>query len=121
MALKAKQQGMSMMGIIMIIVVVLFVAISALKVLPSYLQDREIAHIFTEIVNDPAMKGASVRDVRDSFQKRAVMDSISAVTAEDIKIDNVDGQLVLSASYEVKVPLAGNATLVLDFNPRSAK
>jgi hypothetical protein len=43
------------------------------------------------------------------------------IKAEDIELYSVNGKLVLSANYVVKIPLAGNVSLYLDFNPTSAK
>jgi hypothetical protein len=50
-----------------------------------------------------------------------MMDSITDITAEDIVIDRDSGRLVLSASYQVKIPVAGNMSLLLEFNTSSAK
>ena len=49
-----------------------------------------------------------------------MMNNISLVTAEDIDIVNNSGGLSLSVSYSVKIPLVGNASLVLEFNPSSS-
>jgi len=56
-----------------------------------------------------------------SFSKRASIDDITAVKAEDIEIASSGGRLELSASYAIKVPLVANVTLCLEFNPTSAK
>lgn len=120
-AWKDRQQGIGFAGIFMIIVLGLFVAISAMKVIPAYLHNQEIVHIFTAIANDPAMQSASIKDVRASYYKRATMDSITEITAEDVQVDKSGGSLVVSASYVVKIPVAGNASLIIEFNPSSAK
>jgi hypothetical protein len=48
------------------------------------------------------------------------MDYITDITADDIEISKDAGALTLSASYSVKIPVAGNMSLVLEFNPSSA-
>ena len=92
-----------------------------MKLIPAYMQDAKIGNLFTVIANDPEMQKASPREIRQSFSKRASIDSITAINVEDIEITSNGGRLVLSASYAVKIPLAGNVSLYLDFSPTSAK
>lgn len=118
---KNTQRGMSMTGIILIIAGFLFVAILAMKLIPAYMHSAQIEHIFKAIVNDPEMQNAAVKDIRASYAKRATMDYITDITAEDIEVNKDGSSLALSASYSVKIPLAGNVSLVLEFNPSSTK
>ncbi|MDX8398641.1 MAG: DUF4845 domain-containing protein [Gallionellaceae bacterium] len=118
---KNKQQGIGFAGIFLIIGAIIITATLALKVIPAYWNYSDINRLFKVIASDPAMKTASVREIRESFSKRALMDSVSTITAADIRIDKSEGPLVLSTSYVVKVPLVGNASLMLEFNPSSAQ
>ena len=120
-ALQARQRGLSFSGFIFGAFILVFASIIGLKLIPNYMQDATIKNLFVAIANDPEMQKASPGTIRMSFIKRASVDNITAVKAEDIEIVNDAGRLVLSASYAVKVPLAGNASLYLDFNPSSAK
>lgn len=92
-----------------------------MKIIPVYIQDAEIKSILSSIVNDPDMQGAPSKSMRESFSKRAMMNNINIVTANDIEIVKDERGLSLSVSYEVKIPLTGNATLLLEFNPSSLK
>lgn len=118
---KNTQRGMSMTGIILIIAGFLFVAILAMKLIPAYMHSAQIEHIFKAIVNDPEMQNAAVKDIRASYDKRATMDYITDITSEDIEVSKDGGSLTLSASYSVKIPVAGNVSLVLEFKPSSTK
>ncbi len=118
---KNTQRGISMTGIVLIIAGLLFVAILAMKLIPAYMHSAQIEHIFKAVVNDPEMQNAAVKDIRASYAKRATMDYITDITAEDIEVSKDGGSLTLSASYAVKIPVAGNISLVLEFNPSSTK
>ncbi|MDP2693476.1 MAG: DUF4845 domain-containing protein [Gallionella sp.] len=117
----AKQRGLSFSGFIFGAVILVLVITTGLKLIPAYMEDAKIGSIFDTIANDPEMQKASLRDIRMSFTKRASIDGINAVNAEDIEITSDGGRLVLNASYAVKIPLAGNISLYLDFSPASAK
>ncbi len=114
------QRGITFVGFILIAAALIFVAITGMKLVPAYIHSAQITRIFKEITSDSAMRDASVRDIKESYSKRANMNYITDITAEDIEISKEDGQLHLSASYSVKIPIAGNATLLLEFNPSSS-
>lgn len=118
-AMPSKQRGLSFSGFMAGAVILILVSITGLKVIPAYMQDATIKNIFVTIANDPEMQKASLGDIRMAFAKRATIDDIKVITADDVDITKDGGQLVLSASYPVKVPLAGNISLYLDFNPSS--
>ena len=116
----AKQHGLSFSGFIAGVFVLVFASVFGLKLIPAYMQDARIKNILVAIASDPEMQKATPRDIRLSFGKRAEIDDIKAIKAEDIQISKNGERLVLSASYPVLIPLAGNVSLYLDFNPSSA-
>lgn len=115
-----KQRGISMVGMIFVAATVILVAIMGLKLVPPYMHSAQIAHIFKEIAADPEMRNASIKEIKESYTKRADINYISDIKAEDIDVDKENGQFIISASYSVKIPLAGNITLLLEFNPSSS-
>ena len=115
-----RQRDMSFFGFIWIAAGVIFVAILGMKLVPSYIHSAQISEIFKEITNDPSMRDATIAQIKDSYNKRASINYITDITAEDIDISKGDGQLSLSANYSVKIPIAGNVTLLLEFNPSSS-
>lgn len=118
-ALARKQRGVGLGGLFMIAVAIVFVAILGMKLVPAYIHSAQIAQIFKGIANDPSMQGASIKEIQESYTKRANINYITDITAEDIDIIKGEGRLSLSTSYSVKIPLVGNVTLLLEFNPRS--
>ena len=120
-AMMNKQGGFGFSGFLMVTVLLILLVIGGLKVIPAYMQNAELKSIFEAIVHDPELQGAPVKAVRDSFYKRASMNNISSPTADQIEISKDNGKLMLSLSYQVKIPLAGNASLLLDFTASSGK
>lgn len=120
-AMPATQRGLSFFGFIMGAFVLVIASITGLKLIPAYMQNAQIKNVFVVIANDPEMQKAAPRAIRDSFSRRASIEDIKAIKAEDIEIASNEGKPVLSASYSVKIPLAGNVSLYLDFNPSSDK
>ena len=120
-ALAHKQRGIGFVGFIMIAAGVIFAAIVGMKLVPPYMRSAQIEQIFKEIASDPEMRNATISDIKNSYSKRASINYITDITAADIEIDKAaNGQLILSTSYSVKIPIAGNVTLLLEFNPSSS-
>ena len=119
-ALAGRQRGISFVGMIFGAALVILVAILGLKLAPPYMHSAQIAQIFKAIASDPEMRNASIKEIKESYSKRADINYISDITADDIDVNKENGQFIISASYSVKIPLAGNITLVLEFNPSSS-
>jgi hypothetical protein len=117
----SKQRGLSFAGFVIGAFLLVLFGIFALKLIPAYMQNMAVERIFVAIANDPEMQEANQADIRTAFAKRASIDNVNAVRADDIRIAHAGGMLVLSANYDLKIPLAGNVSLYLEFNPTSAE
>lgn len=116
-----RQYGLSMTGFLMFAVVMILLAIGAMKIIPVYIQDKTIKTQFEEVARDPEMKDATVQTVRMAYAKRAMVADITNIKAEDVAISKDGGVLTLSAEYTVKVPLASNVSLLFEFKTSSAQ
>jgi hypothetical protein len=115
-----QQRGLTLSGFMIGAFVLVIVAITGLKLVPAYIQDAQINSIFKDIAHDPDMQKATPHDIQVSFDRRASIDAITAIKASDIDISSAGDTPVLSANYVVKIPLVGNISLYLEFNPSSA-
>jgi hypothetical protein len=118
---KNKQLGIGFSGFIMVAFLLIFVAILGMKLVPAYVHSTQISAIFQAVASDPAMQGASIKEIKESYSRRAYINAISDLSAEDIDIVKDGATLSLSANYAVKIPLVANITLLLEFNPSSDK
>ncbi|HQS57507.1 MAG: hypothetical protein B7Y56_07605 [Gallionellales bacterium 35-53-114] len=117
-----QQRGVTFGGFIMILALLGGLAIFSMKLIPAYMENGKVQKAFDAIVSDPAMQAASIPEIKESFSKRAItMDSVTGITTEDLVIGKEDGKLTLSASYSKKVPLVGNVSLLIEFNPSAPK
>lgn len=119
--LRNKQFGISFSGFIVVAFLLIFVAILGMKLMPAYVHNAQISSIFQAVASDPAMQGASIKEIKESYGKRASINSISDLSPDDVEIGKDGTMISLSANYSIKIPLVGNITLLLEFNPRSDK
>ncbi len=116
MNLRDKQRGISLSGMLLWSVVLVFVALLGMKVVPVYIEHATIEENLVAVAEDPSLKSATAAQIRLAFSKRAQIDGISAITAKDIKIARDKGQNILNVAYIVNVPLFHNISLQIDFD-----
>ena len=114
-----QQRGLSMSGFLLGSVVLILILITSFKMIPAYMESATIQSLFVSVASDPDLQDASARDIRMAYVKRAVIENITAINVSDIDIEDDNGTLVLSTAYTLKIHLAGNVSLFLEFNPSS--
>jgi hypothetical protein len=109
------QRGVSLGGLLVGAVIFALVALLAMKVVPAWIEYGKIVKVVKAISADGGLKDAPVSQIRESFEKRADIDEIKSIQAEDLEISKEEGVLKISFAYTAKIPLFGNASLVFDF------
>lgn len=118
---RKQQAGITFSGFIVGAFLLVVVTLFGFKLIPAYMEDAKIQHIFDTIAHDPEMQRASAHDVLLSFDRRASVEGITGIKSSDIELDKgQDGRPILSAAYAVKVKVGGNVSLLLEFAPTSA-
>jgi hypothetical protein len=110
-----RQSGMSGIGILIILILVVFAALIGMRVTPAYIEYFAIKKAVTAMAQSGELSGATVADVRRAFDKRAAIDDISSINSADLEIAKEGGDVILSFAYEKRVPLFYNVSLLIDF------
>jgi Tfp pilus assembly protein PilE len=116
--MKRKQSGVSLSGLLVSAVILAMLALLGMKVAPEYMEYFQILKVVKTISNDPGASN-SVADVRKAFERYAAVDNIEAITSQDLEVSKEGGALVISFSYERRVPLFKNVSLMFDFEGSS--
>jgi hypothetical protein len=115
----AKQQrGTALTSFLIGGLVVILLVITGLRMIPAYIQNAKINNVLNAMKHDPDLTQANLGQYQASFAKRASIDNITAITSGQIEI--TDGGM-LTAHYSETIPLMGNVSLLLEFNPRSGQ
>ena len=115
-----RQQGVTFVGMIFIAALIVLGAIIALKLVPAYIEYATVVQHLREIARSPDARG-SPREIQMLFSKRAQIDNIKAITADDIEVTRDGDSVVLTANYQTKVKLFGNLSACIDFEASSSK
>ena len=110
-----RQRGVTFVGMVFIAGLIVFAAIIGLKLVPAYIEYATVVNHLREIARSPDARGAAPRDIQTMFKKRAQIDAIETVKADDIEIEKDGDQVVLRAAYSTKIKLFGNLNACIDF------
>ena len=116
--MRRKQLGVSLSGLLAAAVVLIVVATIGMKLAPSYIEFFAIKKAVNALAQE-SKGGASVAEIRKSFDARSMIDAIDSVKASDLEISKDGGVVVVSAAYRKEIPLVANIGVYIDFRASS--
>ena len=112
-----QQQGISLVGLILTLGVLVFAAMLAAKVVPTVI---EYSSIKKAIVSSK-QAGKTVREIQTAFDKQADVGYFDAVKGKDLTIIKNGEDMEVSFAYSKKIPLFGPASLLMEYEGTTAK
>ncbi len=119
--INTRQKGITFIGLVLVIAAVIFIAIIGIKVTPAYIEFGGVKKIINRIANEPNFNEMSKKDIVDEFNKGAEVGYVTVIKGSDLVIEKGEAGNVVSAQYQVTIPIVANASVLLDFNATSAK
>ncbi len=115
-----RQKGLSMAALLAGCVVLILLALIGMKVGPAYMEYANIKKTVAAIVQGGDAQG-SVIDIRKAFDRRATVDDITSISAQDLDISKDQGEVVIGFGYSKKIALFSNVSLLIEFSGSSKK
>jgi len=119
-AMHKQQRGITLTGVMMWSVILVFGAIVGMKLMPAYMEFAAIKKNLAAIANDQSV-AATPAEIIKSFDKRAVIDDIKTIKGADLTLDKNGSEIIMNANYSVKTPIVANISLCIDFNASRKK
>jgi hypothetical protein len=118
---KSSQLGLTVTGLLFGGIALVLLAVFGLKVVPEVVEYAKIVSNIKALSQDPSLKQASIADIRSAYYKRADVDHITALAAQDLDISKNGNTVVLSFAYTKRIPLGGPVSLLIDFEASTEK
>jgi Domain of unknown function (DUF4845) len=116
-----KQTGMTFIGLVLVIAVVIFIAVIGIKVTPAYLEFFSIKKIISKIGHEANFNSMSKKEIIDEFTNGANISYVTVIQGSDLVIQKSDEGNLVKAEYQVVLPIVANASILLDFSTSTAK
>lgn len=112
-----QQRGMTLIGWVMTLVIIGFIALFAIRLTPIYLHYQAISSIMDNIAHDPEAKSAVT--VYDTLSRRLDINELDdLVKPHDFKLSRDSGTPTLEIEYEERTGFVGNIDLVVSFHKK---
>lgn len=111
---KKKQAGISVTGLILTLLVGFFIAVLALRVVPSVTEYMAVK----KAIFAAKSAGNTPQEIRAAFDRQAGVGYIESISSKDLDISKEND---VSFSYQKVIHLAGPASLVLDYEGSTAR
>lgn len=110
------ERGMTVIGMLLLIIVIAFVALIGMKVVPLYIQYFSIKSTIESIRKEPQVAQMSAQDIQTAIQKRFDIGYVDNIQARDLKIRNERNGRVIDLVYEDERDLFYGLFVVLKVN-----
>lgn len=115
-----RQRGMTFLGWVVVLALVLSWVLIGVKVVPAYIEFFSLKKVLATMANEPGFATMTPAEIRKSFERRIAIDYIGAVDSRDLEIVKEKGENVVKVEYSKKIPLIYNASVCLDFSASTA-
>ena len=114
-----KHRGMSLLGLLFVLIVLAVLGLGGLKLFPVYLESIKVASALKGVIEDPNIGGQSKRDIAFSLVRRLDIDGSYLISEQNWKefltIDKKKDRGDLQVQWRKEVELFGNLSLVASF------
>ena len=116
-SMKSRQGGLSLFSFLIVFIVVGFFMLTALKVIPVYLDHIKAKASLDGLKNEANIAQKSPDEIKRMLEKRWDVNSIDEIsTSENVTIDKRGGAVTIKVAYEVEKPLIANMSILIKFN-----
>jgi Tfp pilus assembly protein PilE len=112
-----RQRGMTMIGILVLVVVVGAWVYAGIRMTPKYLEYMRVASTLEKVRDEfDANPGTTEFMLRKAVERHFDIEMVNVITSNDIEIAKDGGMFTMRAAYEDTVPLVYNVSFLLEFD-----
>lgn len=102
-----RQNGMTFIGIALLLVVIVVIALTAVRIVPIFIENFAIKSVLTSIENDHRVDPKSKAAIWDSIKKRLYINEVRLIKKEHVTMSRKNGKTTVTIEYESRRPYLG--------------
>jgi Tfp pilus assembly protein PilE len=111
-----RQEGMTAVGWLIVLALIGFFTLLALRMVPSYLEYYKIAQTLETIEAEGALDTPAA--IRRLLERRFDISYVHSITPRDVSIKSAGGNWDVTAKYDSRVHLFANVDVIMSFNKK---
>lgn len=113
---RRKQAGMTTLGLMILVVFMGMFGYAGLRLAPIYLNYVAIASVIDGVLKEYDGQNATRTDIKRSIGRRFDIESISLITARDVKVTSSGAGYQVAVVYDHKADFLGNVSFSVHFD-----
>ncbi len=118
--MKRKQGGMTMLGFLITLSVVILFLFCGMKIVPMYIEYYSVKKALASIANEQDTSSATKDKIRAMFARHITIDYVKIIKPDMLKIEATDSGFNLTVDYERREELIANLDVVGRFHAEQA-
>ena len=118
--MKRKQGGMTMLGFLITLSVVILFLFCGMKIVPMYIEYYSVKKALASIANEQSASATSKDAIRALFARHLKIDYVKIIKPDMLKIEATDSGFNLTVDYERREELIANLDVVGRFRAEQA-
>ncbi len=112
-----RQRGMTMLGILLVVVVVGAWIYAGIRLTPLYLEYMRVASTLEKVRDEfDSNPGTTEFMLRKAVERHFDIEMVEVITSNDIEITRDGGEFIMRANYEATTPIVSNVSFLVNFD-----
>ncbi len=116
MKTRQQQTGMSIITILIILALIGFFALCAVKLVPPYLEYLSVKKVVKDLAVEYSGDQNNLRGIRVALEMRLNTNQVYRLEPKDVEIFRKGGHTYIDASYEFRTPIMWRIDAVMKFD-----
>lgn len=117
--MRHRQDGITLIGFIFVLIIAGFFALMALKLVPAYIEYFGVVKAMNQLAEEPGAANMSLTQVRGNLDFKASFQYVDGDTLSNgkaVQLDRQKGKTNLVVDYNKTIPFVYNISFLLHFN-----
>ncbi|MET0052396.1 MAG: DUF4845 domain-containing protein [Candidatus Thiodiazotropha sp.] len=113
---RKRQQGLTLISWVVILIVAGFLTLVGIKVAPVYIENYAVKSILESLKTEPFAARKSVRELKNTILNRLDINNIRTLDGDSITIKRDKSKTTIRIAYEERRHIIYNAAIVMTFD-----
>lgn len=114
LTIKRGQSGMTYMGMLILLIVIAFFAVVAIKVVPLYMANFKVKSVLNSLKDEREIASMPPAEIEKRVMSRLDINDVD-IKRENLKIVRTPNKTVVTLNYDARVHLFANLDIVASF------
>ena len=114
-----RQQGITAIGMLLMLIVGGFFALLVMKLGPIYLENYKVKTVLANVESQRDLAALPTAKIRDAVSQRLYINEVRRLSDKDIKIKRVGQVIEVKIDYEVREKILANVEALVTFQEKA--